>query len=71
MRPMGMERADYPFTDANRPLLAVAYNGNPPKTVGYPFIYLRPAGGLKASPGELQRWRNFSCDVEKQGKGNW
>jgi len=51
LRPLGMERADYPFTDANKPLLAAAYNGNPPKAVGYPSIYLRPAGDLKASPG--------------------
>ena len=55
LRPMGMERADYPFTDSNKPLLAAAYDGNPPKALGYPFIYLRPAGDLKASPGELAK----------------
>lgn len=55
LRPMGMEKADYPFTDANKPLLAVGYEGNPPKAGGYPFIYLRPAGDLKASPGELAK----------------
>jgi hypothetical protein len=59
LRPLGMERADYPFTDANKPLLAAAYNGNPPKAVGYPFIYLRPAGDLKASPGELAKLVQF------------
>src|SRR2546422_6143520 len=26
LRPLGMERADYPFTDANKPLLAAAYH---------------------------------------------
>jgi CubicO group peptidase (beta-lactamase class C family) len=53
LRPMGMEHADYPFTNANRALLATPYEGNPPKPSKYPFIYLRPAGDLKASPGEL------------------
>jgi len=59
LRPMGMEHADYTFTDANRALLATAYEGNPPKTSGYPFIYLRPAGDLKASPGELTKLVQF------------
>ncbi|PYU51224.1 MAG: hypothetical protein DMG53_01785 [Acidobacteria bacterium] len=49
LRPMGMEHADYPFTEANKALLATAYEGNPPKASGFPFIYLRPAGDLKAS----------------------
>ena len=55
LRPMGMEHADYPFTEAIRALLATAYEGNPPKPSKYPFIYLRPAGDLKASPGELAK----------------
>src|SRR5207245_4825599 len=55
LRPMGMEHADYPFTEANKALLATAYEGNPPKASGFPFIYLRPAGDLKASPGELAK----------------
>ena len=55
LRPMGMEHADYPFTDANRALLATAYEGNPLMASRYPFIYLRPAGDLKASPGELAK----------------
>jgi CubicO group peptidase (beta-lactamase class C family) len=59
LRPMGMERADYPFTDANKALLATAYEGNPPKASGYHFIYLRPAGDLKASPGELAKLVQF------------
>jgi len=59
LRPMGMENADYPFTDANRALLATAYEGNPPKASSYPFIYLRPAGDLKASPGELAKLVQF------------
>ena len=55
LRPMEMEHADYPFTNANKALLATAYEGNPPKPSEYPFIYLRPAGDLKASPGELAK----------------
>src|SRR5260370_41636305 len=52
---MGMERAAFPFPVRNKPVLAAAYDGNPPKALGYPFIYLRPAGDLKASPGELAK----------------
>jgi CubicO group peptidase (beta-lactamase class C family) len=59
LRPMGMRNADYPFTDGNKPLLAIGYDGNPPKAVGFPFIYLRPAGDLKTSPGELARLVQF------------
>src|SRR5438132_307567 len=59
MRPMGMEHADYPLIDAGRALLATAYEGNPPKPSGYPFIYLRPAEDLKASPGELAKLVQF------------
>jgi CubicO group peptidase (beta-lactamase class C family) len=69
LRPLGMERADYPFTDASKPLLAAAYNGNPPKAVGYPFIYLRPAGDLKASPGELAKLVQFLLRRGKTGAG--
>src|SRR6267378_4475693 len=59
LRPMGMENADYPFTDVNKALLASGYDGNPPKAVGYPLIYLRPAGDLKAAPGELAKLVQF------------
>src|SRR5467141_4431656 len=69
LRPLGMERADYPFTDANKPLLAAAYNGNPPEAVGYPFIYLRPAGDLKASPGELAKLVQFLLRRGKTEEG--
>ncbi len=69
LRPMGMEHADYPFTDANRAFLATAYEGNPPKPSGYPFIYLRPAGDLKASPGELAKLVQFLLRRGKTGAG--
>jgi len=67
LRPMGMEHADYPFTDANKALLATAYEGNPSKPAGYPFIYLRPAGDLKASPGELAKLVQFLLRRGKAG----
>ena len=68
LRPLGMEKADYRFTDANKALLATAYGGNPPKALGYPFIYLRPAGDLKASPGELAKLVQFLLRRGKTGE---
>lgn len=59
LQPLGMTNADYRFTDANRALLASGYDGKTTKPVGYPFIYLRPAGDLKASPGELAKLVQF------------
>ncbi|PYU75043.1 MAG: hypothetical protein DMG52_09190 [Acidobacteria bacterium] len=67
LRPMGMEHADYPFTEANKALLATAYEGNPPKASGFPFIYLRPAGDLKASPGEVAKLVQFLLRRGKAG----
>ncbi len=67
LRPMGMERADFPFTETVRTLLATPYAGNPPKVSGYPFIYLRPAGDLKASPGELAKLVQFLLRRGKAG----
>jgi CubicO group peptidase (beta-lactamase class C family) len=67
LRPMGMANADYPFSEANQSLLATAYDGNPPKALGYPFIYLRPAGDLKASPGELAKLVQFLLRRGKAG----
>ena len=55
-----MTNADFPFTDANKALLATPYDGDPPRALpGYPYIYLRPAGDLKASPGELAKLVQF------------
>ena len=59
LQPLGMTNADYRFTDANKALLASGYDGKSPKPVGYPYIYLRPAGDLKASPGELAKLVQF------------
>jgi len=65
--PMGMEKADYAFTDAIKPMLATGYENNPPKAIGYPFIYLRPAGDLKASPGEMAKLAQFLLRRGKAG----
>src|SRR6266849_2794826 len=67
LRPMGMEHADYPFTDANKAFLATAYEGNPPKPSGYTFVYLRPGQDLKASPRELAKLVQFLLRRGKAG----
>ncbi len=68
LRPLGMANADFPFTDANKSLLATPYDGNPPHALpGYPYIYLRPAGDLKASPGELAKLVQFFLRRGKSG----
>lgn len=54
LTPLGMTDAAFRFTDANKALLATGYS-DPTHSVGYPYIYLRPAGDLKASPGELAK----------------
>jgi CubicO group peptidase (beta-lactamase class C family) len=60
LRPLGMANADFPFTEANKALLAAAYDQDPPHALpSYPYIYLRPAGDLKASPGELAKLVQF------------
>ncbi|HXN51365.1 MAG TPA: serine hydrolase domain-containing protein [Candidatus Acidoferrum sp.] len=59
LQPLGIINADYRFTDANKALLASGYDGKTTKPVGYPYIYLRPAGDLKASPGELAKLVQF------------
>jgi CubicO group peptidase (beta-lactamase class C family) len=68
LRPLEMQNADFPFTKANKPLLATAYEDNPPKPIGYPYIYLRPAGDLKASPGELAKLVQFFLRRGKVGE---
>jgi len=59
LQPLGMTNADYRFTDANKALLAAGYDGKTTAPVGYSYIYLRPAGDLKASPGELAKLVQF------------
>ncbi|HMD38717.1 MAG TPA: serine hydrolase domain-containing protein [Candidatus Acidoferrum sp.] len=67
LRPLGMNVADFPFTDADKAALATAYDGDPPRALGFPYIYLRPAGDLKASPGELAKLVQFFLRRGKAG----
>lgn len=71
LQPLGMNNADYRFTDANKALLASGYDGKSPKPVGYPYIYLRPAGDLKASPGDLARLVQFFLRRGIVGTTQW
>lgn len=67
LAPLGMNVADFRFTEANKALLATGYEGYPPRAVGFPYIYLRPAGDLKASPGELAKLIQFLLSRGKTG----
>ena len=59
LAPSGITVGDFRLTDANRAVLAQGYEGNPPRLVPYKNIYLRPAGDMKASPGELAKLVQF------------
>ncbi len=57
--PLEITMGDFRLTDANRAQLAQGYEGNPLRAVPYKNIYLRPAGDMKASPGELAKLVQF------------
>jgi CubicO group peptidase (beta-lactamase class C family) len=57
--PLEITIGDFRLTDANRAQLAQGYQDNPPRVVPYKNIYLRPAGDMKASPGELAKLVQF------------
>ncbi|HEV2194279.1 MAG TPA: serine hydrolase domain-containing protein [Candidatus Acidoferrum sp.] len=59
LAPLEITVGDFRLTGANRAALAQGYEGNPPRAVPYRNIYLRPAGDLKASPGELAKLVQF------------
>ena len=59
LAPSGITVGDFRLTDTNRAVLAQGYEGNPPRLVPYKNIYLRPAGDMKASPGELAKLVQF------------
>ena len=59
LAPMEITVGDFGLTDANRVALAQGYEGNPPRTIPYKNIYLRPAGDMKGSPGELAKLVQF------------
>lgn len=59
LAPLEITVGDFCLTDANRAALAQGYEGNPPRAIPYKNIYLRPAGDMKASPGELAKLVEF------------
>ena len=59
LAPLEIRVGDFRITDANRAALAQGYEGNPPRAIPYKNIYLRPAGDMKASPGELAKLVQF------------
>lgn len=70
LAPLEITVGDFRLTDANRAALAQGYEGKPePRVyeivlrslhaVPYKNIYLRPAGDMKASPGELAKLVQF------------
>jgi len=59
LAPLEITVGDFRLTDANRAALAQGYAGDPPHAVPYKNIYLRPAGDMKASPGELAKVVQF------------
>jgi CubicO group peptidase (beta-lactamase class C family) len=67
LAPLGITVGEFRLTDANRPKLAQGYSDNPPKAITYKNIYLRPAGDMKASPGELARLVQFFLRRGKAG----
>lgn len=67
LAPLEITVGDFRLTDANRAALAKGYEGNPPRAVPYKNIYLRPAGDMKASPGELARLVQFFLRRGKAG----
>ena len=67
LAPLEITVGDFRLTDANRAALAQGYQGNPPRAVAYKNIYLRPAGDMKASPGELAKLVQFFLRRGKAG----
>lgn len=58
LAPIGIDAGDFRLTDANRGLLAQGYHSIQ-QPIPYKEIYLRPAGDMKASPGELAKLVQF------------
>jgi len=67
LAPLEITVGDFRLTDATRAALAQGYQGNPPRAVAYKNIYLRPAGDMKASPGELAKLVQFFLRRGKAG----
>jgi CubicO group peptidase (beta-lactamase class C family) len=67
LAPLGISVGEFRLTDANRAKLAQGYAGNPQQAIPYKNIYLRPAGDMKASPGELAKLAQFFLRRGKAG----
>jgi CubicO group peptidase (beta-lactamase class C family) len=67
LAPLEITVGDFRLTEANRAALAQGYQGTPPRAVSYKNIYLRPAGDMKASPGELAKLLQFFLRRGKAG----
>jgi len=67
LAPLEITVGDFRLTDANHAALAQGYQGHPPRAVPYKNIYLRPAGDMKASPGELAKLVQFFLRRGKAG----
>src|SRR5215475_1325221 len=62
LAPLEFSMGDFDLTKGNQQLLAQGYkrpDGRPVQPAPYKEIYLRPAGDLKASPGELAKLVQF------------
>jgi CubicO group peptidase (beta-lactamase class C family) len=51
--PLGMNTSSFDLTPDDQPLLATGYGGPDGAPVGYPGIYLRPAGNMHSSAHEM------------------
>ncbi|HEV8362956.1 MAG TPA: serine hydrolase domain-containing protein, partial [Gemmatimonadaceae bacterium] len=56
LAPLGMTTSAFSIAESAKPLMAQGYHVITKPPVGYPAIYLRPAGDLHASPRELARF---------------
>ena len=51
--PLGMSTSSFRLTADDAGRLARGYSGSDPESVGFPRIYLRPAGNMHSSPREM------------------
>lgn len=56
LTPLGMTTSAFSIAASAKPMMAQGYHAITEPPVGYPAIYLRPAGDLHSSPRELARF---------------
>ncbi len=69
LTPLGMTTSAFSIADSARALMAQGYHAASEPPVGYPPIYLRPAGDLHASPRELSRFVQMLMRRGNDGAG--